>query len=324
MLTVSNLRPTGAQTMNATEHGPLLLYWLFKLGDVPKGDEKWLMRAEHFVADDVMSHAPVDENGDWFYTQGSQDNQIWSPPFPIYWIEYGLDHQTRTGALIVAATPDEMFEAVPSLRNEEGLPLLQLQEDAPDAKWYLIIKLFHAVRDRGGVFEGVVRVPVNGDGRRASSQFRSLLNFDHKFAEESMSESLRDLGFVHNVLNSPRVISAAVPLANKRVSREIVGKSGSKGYRYRIAVVRSNQTRTNQATGLVEHRCLPWHTVRGHWRRYDGKVNPATGKPSLLFGRLAGNYWIASTVRGKLDHGKVVKDYWIEQNNGKNRKELGR
>jgi hypothetical protein len=317
--------------MNSDEHGPLLLHWLFKLGAVPKDDDKWMREAEHFVADDVMTNVPKDKDGDWVYGPGSQENLIWSPPYPVYWIEYGVRgdtgrHRARSGALIVAADADEMHKVIPALVHvKEGEPLLRPQADSPDAKWYLFIKIWIAARGRMGICEGLVRVPVNPDGRRASDQFQGLISSDLASVpsteigtRESMEASVRDLGFIHNVLNSPRVVSVPVPLANKRIARGIAGRSrSSKDYRYRIIAVRSNQTRTNQETGLIENRCLPWHTVRGHWRRYDGKVNPATGKPSLLFGRLAGNYWIASMVRGRLDHGKVVKDYWIEKNNGK-------
>jgi hypothetical protein len=50
------------------------------------------------------------------------------------------------------------------------------------------------------------------------------------------------------------------------------------------------------------------HMARGHFRTYGGERPDGTAR-GLLFGKLAGTYWIPSQMRGHVEAGVIAKDY---------------
>lgn len=55
-----------------------------------------------------------------------------------------------------------------------------------------------------------------------------------------------------------------------------------------------------------------WHRVPGQFRHYDGKINEQTGRPSLLFGRQQGTFYVPAFHRGSKDTGRITKEYEVK------------
>lgn len=98
-------------------------------------------------------------------------------------------------------------------------------------------------------------------------------------------------------------LSAITDNKQFRIATKRHGPS-STGYRYHVLVVRPAGGKSDSPG--IEIGTMPRHVCRGHFAEYG----PDFGK-GLLFGRLAGRFYIPPHVRGNTEYGEVAKDYLV-------------
>lgn len=76
------------------------------------------------------------------------------------------------------------------------------------------------------------------------------------------------------------------------------------GYRYHVLVVRPATAKLGSPG--IDIGSMPRHMCRGHFAEYG----PEFGK-GLLFGRLAGRFYIPPHLKGRTENGEVAKDYAV-------------
>lgn len=225
----------------------------------------------------IVSHIKPDEDA------AEPLNGRWpiSLPFNDFWLEGQCARGGLWGAR-VTANPQE---------NREG------------DGWYGFIESYYAadgvaphhtaghsfaVDATGNVFWEPPSGAIDNDNRR-----RGIAAFVGAF------ETLAMLA-CSNVSLAPRLQrdAATVRAATKR------NGGHAAGYRYHVLVVRPAGARSDAPAQEIGN--MPRHVCRGHFAEYG----PEFGK-GLLFGRLAGRFYIPPHVRGDAKNGVVEKDYEV-------------
>lgn len=84
---------------------------------------------------------------------------------------------------------------------------------------------------------------------------------------------------------------------------------------HRIQVDPYSAGRKKASSGESSGQGVAWHRVPGGFRTYDGKINPETGKKSLLFGKYRCTIYVPAFERGTTDQGTITKDYEMQLSN---------
>lgn len=79
-----------------------------------------------------------------------------------------------------------------------------------------------------------------------------------------------------------------------------------------IEVDISKSTRRRSASQGGTRSSAAWHRVPGQFRHYDGKINSETGRPSLLFGKQKGTFYVPAYHRGTKEAGQITKEYEVK------------
>ena len=127
----------------------------------------------------------------------------------------------------------------------------------------------------------------------------ALQNFADNIIIVGMKSLLYSIGFL-NCSNVGTVIVKNNSKSNKKFKK----KHGREPLEYREIVVEPRIGQVSKhSNDIVDHRDLPLHVVRGHFRKYT--------EDRPLFGKYSGTFWIPAHAKGSKDHGEIVHEYEV-------------
>ena len=109
--------------------------------------------------------------------------------------------------------------------------------------------------------------------------------------------------FAYNLLNCSNVILVDEPSRSRSLARRIARTGVTLS---EIHVLRQGTTRKSSSATTAPAGSTRLHSVRGHTARYG-----VEGR-GLLFGRIAGRFWIPQHVRGDSAYGEVEQIYRVD------------
>jgi hypothetical protein len=169
------------------------------------------------------------------------------------------------------------------LEEEEGLRLIDIQIiQWCGAGMRKIGRVRYLVASDGqpGDFE-----VIDGDGGECDDVSKLLSNF------ALFVVSLMNCSNIKTIEQEAR--PSAQRLHKAKTKRDLV--------KYKVLTIERHTTKRYAPSGEAEERDTPLHICRGHFKKFT------PDKP--LFGRITGTFWWESQVRGKVEHGVIVKDY---------------
>jgi hypothetical protein len=138
------------------------------------------------------------------------------------------------------------------------------------------------------------RIAIYEDGEPADINWVNLLDKDPSEWDMALTVVLESLNFMacRNVV----IVEPQRP----RAERRRLARTGVGVHTINVVLVGRSYRSSREGSGLG----APLTSVRGHFSTYG----PEYGK-GLLFGRLAGRFWIPQHARGSRDHGETEAQY---------------
>jgi hypothetical protein len=147
-------------------------------------------------------------------------------------------------------------------------------------------------------------IAVYGDGSPADIRW---LDITYRFGPD-VGTHVTSIVFLQtlNFLNCSNIdLAPAEPRGDRAARRRLARAAGD--LRWHELVVRPVGKRSTSSKRAIPLDEMPLHTVRGHFHRYGPDYNRG-----LLFGKLAGRFYIPPHARGNPDRGVVEKDYRLD------------
>jgi hypothetical protein len=266
---------------------------------------KTIPLSHHIRLDNVAAFIRSQENIKW---RKLKDIPNWAPPFMSIWAEW-MDLETQVGMLVTYNIIDKNNSPPPEwLLNE--CPQKPLQEILPYWKMdaFRWISKFGKNSDTDLQGMNIGGVPIYcGEGTLGVHKSGMVTAF--------RNDSIDTHNNNEYLLPTLLVYGLGISFMHCKNVRQIEhkddpGERFRKQYKvkkitYKTLVIdpMKEVLRTEgQSESLGLGRAL--HICRGHFSHYSEE------KP--LFGKYSGSFWIPDHVRGKKEHGEVVKDYSVK------------
>jgi hypothetical protein len=288
-----------------------------------------IQNSKHFSFDNVAEFYALHDRQEW---DMADDIPNWAPPFNHFFVEWNEPSNWKirsrpeaanlgkspgqVGFLVLAMPVKDEFRRVDLWQNLMakfvGAPSLGMDDDASK-------KMTGAVRDAGWVLAAnawgtTFSKPVEG-----SPVYLGITNFifvgsSGKYLWHCSAGIGATPDFVNTVNSALHILGLGISFCHCKnvVRQEQVADRGErwhrrtgiptiKQYTLEIGPMRETLRREGRSEEVGIGRAL--HICRGHFANYT--------PDHPLFGKYVGTFWRPDHVRGKKEHGEVIKDYAV-------------
>lgn len=231
-----------------------------------------------------------------------------APPWPNALLVYN-NEAGNVWALHIIASDMHGEEWTDEYRKEIGWqpqPPADHTIDWDRVRWVMSVQAYCGGRSSTGAWVQTVgplmiwRIAVYDDGEPAD------VHWTHVVPTVPMHKFNNSLGVLTETLNMCNCTNVHVVEADRPMARPQRRRFERMGVRFSEVHVRpASRSYRGKGTALADME-MPIHGVRGHYATYG-----ADGR-GLLFGKLAGRFWIPPHVRGVAEAGEVSQSYTIE------------
>ena len=277
--------------------------------DTPDGVR---MRAE-WVTELLASAAVIDATGLYESLEDDEINQAsvpagyclappWRTALIAYRNEYG--HVIVCHVVAYDRQPDDTYDqwdAAP-WEGPPGRPITDVEWER--VRWQLAVSVYlggmwhrEPARTTGPLH--IWRVAVYDSGDLADARWVQMHDsWDHTHAAVAGAVWVRALNFLNC-----RNVEMVEPVRHRAEARRLA-RTGVRVHELTVRPVGRSSQRDSDRPAVDSF--VPLHSVRGHFANYgtDGR--------GLLFGKLAGRYWIPQHARGHADNGVIDQRFTIE------------